>query len=421
MANDYSAMLTHRHDTVNITLGAKFPIREWTVGVPVEDHARKQLFNVANLPFIHKHVAAMPDIHVGHGTTVGSVIATDKALIPGAAGVDLGCGMDAVMLTLKASHLPDDLSRLRSIIESMVPHGRTDEGGPNDEGAWGDIPASVSIAWSEMETGYEKIVQKNPRLRHRAVLSQLGTLGSGNHFIEICLDTEENVWIMLHSGSRGPGNRVGTYFINLAKQDMKRWFINVPDADLSYLPEGSEHFDNYVEAVGWCQEYARQNRALMMGQVLKALKNSKLVPKFEATQMAVSCHHNYVAREFHFGKSVWVTRKGAVSARKGQLGIIPGSMGAKSFIVRGLGNPDSFHSCSHGAGRKMSRTEAKNTFTLKDLREDTQGVECKKEGSGILEEIPRAYKNIDDVMKAQSDLVEVVHTLKQILVVKGED
>lgn len=415
-------MITHRNGNNNVTLGALHPIKEWTVGVHVEEAARKQLFNLAQMPFIHKHVAVMPDVHKGYGSTVGSVIATHKTIIPGACGVDIGCGMQAVKLTLKASHLPDNLFPLYDLIEAAVPNGRSDNGGLNDIGAWtkSDPPASVVMAWDEMDAKYTQITDKHPKTFHRSAIQQLGTLGGGNHFIELCIDNEQNVWVMLHSGSRGPGNKVGQYFINLAKQEMKRWHINVPDADLSYLAEGSQYFDDYVEAVRWCQEYARQNRELMMGQVLKTLKKSKLVPKFEATEMAVNCHHNYVEREFHFGKSVWLTRKGAVSARKGQLGIIPGSMGTKSYIVRGLGNENSFNSCSHGAGRMMSRTDARNTFTLKDHREATEGIACRKDKS-VIDETPRAYKDIDTVMEAQKDLVEVVYQLKQVLCIKGGD
>src|SRR5690606_16924422 len=324
---------------------------------------------------------------------------------------------------LKASHLPDNLAQIRSAIEKAVPHGRTDGGKKNDRGAWGDTPSEINIAWAELEEGYKKIVTKTPSLesRHgRTPFSHLGTLGGGNHFIEVCIDESENVWIMLHSGSRGVGNRIGTYFIEAAKKEMERWFINgsLPDINLSYLPEGSELFNDYIEAVGWAQSFARKNREQMMKATLKALKKTKGVPKFEATDMVISCHHNYIEKENHFGKNIWVTRKGAVRARKGDLSIIPGSMGAKSFIVRGLGCEDSFCSASHGAGRAMSREEAKRSFTLKDHREATEGVECKKDAS-VLDETPKAYKPIEAVMEAQKDLVEIVHTLKQIVCVKG--
>lgn len=420
MSNNYSSLHTHRHDNLNITTGASHVIKEWTVGVPVEDHARKQLFNVADMPFIHHHISVMPDVHVGVGATVGSVIATDKVIIPSAVGVDIGCGVVAVRTTLKASHLPDNLFILRSMIEEYVPHGRTNDGGPNDKGAWtkNDPPPEISIGWQNLEPTYKKICGKHPKIFHRSSLQQLGTLGGGNHMIELCLDQDQNVWVMLHSGSRGPGNRVGQHFIQLAKEEMRRWHINLPDIDLAYLPEGSNYFDDYVEAVSWCQEFARENRNLMIDQVLTAMKRSKLLPKFEIVDSAVNCHHNYISNEYHFGKKVWVTRKGALSAKKGEVGIILGSMGARSFIVRGLGNQDSFHSCSHGAGRRMSRTEAKNTFTLKDHREATEGVECRKD-KDVIDETPGAYKDIDAVMNAQKDLVEIVTTLKQILCIKG--
>jgi len=734
MANDYSEMNTYRHDNVHITTGGKVPIKEWTVGVDVEDGARKQLVNTAQMPFIFRHIAAMPDVHSGKGSTVGSVIPTHKAIVPACVGVDIGCGMMAVQTTIKGSQLPDNLADVRSAIEAAVPHGRTANGGPNDRGSWSDPPSTVEIAWMGLEPKYKKIVEKNKGIesRHgRVPHSHLGTLGTGNHFIEMCIDESDSVWIMLHSGSRGVGNRIGSFFIDKAKQEMDRWFISgrLPDINLAFLPEGSDLFKDYVEAVGWAQDFARTNREQMMNAVLKALKKCKKIPKFETTEVAVNCfrgdtkfitstgvkslsevsgstvklltstgewvsapiksfgdqsivkltlgrydvtktiyttaehrwfvdplqrkrvekltmdlepgdrlafqranksfdgfdplfeyrgftfgdgstcsvntslanfcgpkiplldrfkklgvgneprsygdtirvtglrghwkktfddlfnaspnkiagwlagyfaadgdidktgrptitsarkehlevyrdlcwligiatypirvtyrtgygeeetpiylmglsrndlpndfflredhrvrlrsvderlnwkvlsvettdcidevfcaevdgthsfvledgiltsncHHNYVEKEFHFGKSVWVTRKGAIRARKGDLGIIPGSMGAKSFIVRGLGCEDSFCSASHGAGRKMSRTEAKKRFTLKDHREATEGVECKKDAS-VLDETPQAYKDIDTVMEAQKDLVEVVHTLKQVVCVKG--
>lgn len=735
MSNDYSKMNTYRQDNLNITTGSAHPIKGWTVGVSVEEGALKQAFNIAQMPFIFKHVALMPDVHYGIGATVGSVIATTKAIIPAACGVDLGCGMIAVQTTLKADHLPDNLASIRSAIEAAVPHGRTDNGGKNDRGAWGTTPTEVNIAWMGLEGGYKKIVEKTPGLksRHgRVPQSQLGTLGGGNHFIEVCIDESNNVWIMLHSGSRGVGNLIGSYFIEAAKKEMERWFINgsLPDINLAYLPEGSELFDDYVQAVGWAQSFARENREQMMNATLRALKKARGIPKFETTDMVVNCfagetrvltkdgskeiqdlvdsspelltiggvwvsapvrafgkqelyqivlsrcgtrktifatashgwiispvqraryvekttielqrgdrlaaafperifarldkraaargfvfgdghksspnrcaanfcggkdsellslfdslgnpvkqyeetlritglpgdwkeaipldasvdelygwlagyfaadgdvdrtgrptlasakkenlefvrqlctklgigtfgirkrmrlgfgseptplfmiglmrrdldneffllsshrerfitgkeaserrhwtvmsvsttgryedvycatvdkthcfaledniltrncHHNYVEKENHFGKNVWVTRKGAIRARKGDLGIIPGSMGAKSFIVRGLGCEDSFCSASHGAGRVMGREEAKRTFTLKDHRAATEGVECKKDSS-VLDETPGAYKDIVSVMNAQKDLVEIVHTLKQVVCVKG--
>lgn len=394
------------------------PIKAWTVGVPFEEEAQKQLRNVASLPFVHKWVAVMPDAHAGIGATVGSVIATDGAVIPAAVGVDIGCGMIAARTSLKAGDLPDNLRKIRSSIETAVPHGRTDNGGRNDRGAWHDVPEHVASVWSELQSRYQAIIEKHPRVDRGATAQHLGTLGTGNHFIELCLDEQDQVWIMLHSGSRGLGNRIGSYFIELAKQEMKRFFVQLPDMDLAYLPEGTVHFSDYIDAVSFAQDYAMRNRELMMGAVIRALSNSGEVPAFVANLEAVNCHHNYVAREHHYGKNVLVTRKGAVRARSGDLGIIPGSMGARSYIVRGLGNPESFCSSSHGAGRAMSRGQAKRTFSLEDHAKATAGIECRKD-EDVIDETPGAYKLIEDVMKAQSDLVEIVYTLRQVVCVKG--
>ncbi|HEY0705952.1 MAG TPA: RtcB family protein [Polyangia bacterium] len=394
------------------------PIKAWTQGVYFEDQARAQLERVARLPFVHRHVAVMPDVHTGIGATIGSVVATRSAIVPAAVGVDIGCGMMAVRTSLDASHLPDDLRAIRTAIEAAVPHGRTNHGGANDRGAWRNPPAAQKAAWANLQPGYQRIIAKHPKLDRGAHIQHLGTLGTGNHFIELCLDEGGQVWVMLHSGSRGVGNRIGSHFIEVAKQDMRRFCINLPDADLAYLSEGSAHFDEYVEAVEWAQNYARVNRELMMSAVVRALTNSGLVPAFEARLEAVNCHHNYVSREHHFGEDVLVTRKGAVRARRGDLGIIPGSMGTRSYIVRGRGNPDSFDSCSHGAGRAMSRTEARRRFTVDDHAKATAAVECRKDAD-VIDETPMAYKSIDQVMEAQRDLVEVVHTLRQIVCVKG--
>ena len=394
------------------------PIKAWTVGVPFEDAAKKQLQNIASLPFIHKWIAVMPDAHQGMGATVGSVVATAGAVIPAAVGVDIGCGMIATRTSLRATDLPDDLKAIRSRIEAGVPHGRTDNGGKNDRGAWKHAPATVAAAWKDLLPRYERIVEKHPRIGRGSSIEQLGTLGTGNHFIEICLDEEDRVWIMLHSGSRGLGNRIGSHFIELAKREMERFFIHLPDADLAYLPEGTTHFEHYIEAVGFAQDYAMKNRELMMASVIEALRSVTDLPPFDARVTAVNCHHNYVEREHHYGKDVLVTRKGAVRARVGDLGIIPGSMGARSYIVRGLGNPESFCSSSHGAGRVMSRTEAKRRFTIEDHANATRGIECRKDAD-VIDETPAAYKPIEDVMKAQRDLVDIVHTLRQVVCVKG--
>ena len=399
------------------------PIKAWINGVPLEESAVQQLRNVAALPFIHKHVAVMPDCHWGMGATVGSVIATKGAIVPAAVGVDLGCGMMAVKTNLTASQLPDNLTRIRSAIEVAVPHGRTANGGANDVGAWPESPAWIETEWRRLVGGFDAIVAKHPRLARSNTVRHLGTLGTGNHFIEICYDETGRVWVMLHSGSRGVGNQIGSYFINRAKRQMERWFVHLPDADLAYLPEDTQDFTDYVEAVGWAQDFARTNRELMMKRVLFVLRAELIAigapcADLWSETMAVNCHHNYIAKENHFGANVWVTRKGAVRARVGDLGIIPGSMGARSFIVRGKGNLDSFTSCSHGAGRAMSRGEAQRRFTIEDHEAATAGVECRKD-SDVIDETPGAYKDIDAVMAAQSDLIEIVHTLKQIVCVKG--
>ena len=393
-------------------------VKMWTRGVPVEVAAAEQIAKTAKLPFIFKWLAVMPDVHHGKGSTIGSVIPTKGAIIPAAVGVDIGCGMMAVRTSLTAGDLPDTLTGVRSALEKAVPHGRTvGKGFSRDKGAWGDLPPGVAEGWGALETGFKRIVDKYPRLAKANTATHLGTLGTGNHFLEVCLDQKNRVWLMLHSGSRGVGNQIGQHFIDLAKADMKRWYINLPDQDLAYFPEGSEHFDDYVEAVEWAQTFAMMNRQLMMEHAITAFR--KAVPKpFEAKLEAVNCHHNYVAREEHFGENVLITRKGAVRAAPGVMGIIPGSMGAKSFIVRGRGNAESFCSCSHGAGRVMSRTEAKRRFTLADHARDTAGVECRKD-EDVIDETPKAYKDIDAVMAAQADLVEIVHTLRQVVCVKG--
>jgi tRNA-splicing ligase RtcB len=346
------------------------------------------------------------------------VVPTLGAVIPAAVGVDIGCGMMAVRTSMHASQLPDNLSGVRSAIEQAVPHGRSARArGGRDKGAWSDAPNDVMTAWAPLATQFDVLKEKHPVLKNTNNLNHLGTLGTGNHFIEMCLDEHGSVWLMLHSGSRGVGNRIGTHFIELAKKDMERWHIHLPDSDLAYLPEGSDHFEQYVEAVEWAQNFARINREVMMNRVILAVRKA-LGIDFEARMEAVNCHHNYVSREHHYGKDVLVTRKGAVRARKDELGIIPGSMGAKSFIVRGLGNEESFCSCSHGAGRVMSRTKAKKLVSLEEHRQATADVECRKD-AGVIDETPSAYKPIEKVMEAQKDLVEIVYTLKQVVCVKG--
>ena len=393
------------------------PIKMWTKGVPVDEKSKDQLLKTAQMPFIYKWMAVMPDVHVGIGATIGSVIPTKGAIIPAAVGVDIGCGMMASRTTLTASDLPDNLFALRTELERLIPHGMTKNRGQRDRGSWANPSERVDAVWSELVTDFEYICAKHPRLKNTNNRTQFGTLGTGNHFVEICLDEHQQVWIMLHSGSRGVGNAIGSYFIDLARKDMQKHFINLPDKDLAYLVEGTEHFDDYWFAVGWAQRFAMKNRELMMEAAIQALRIIINKP-FNAKVEAVNCHHNYVDKEEHFGQEVLVTRKGAVRARLGEYGIIPGSMGAKSFIVKGKGNQESFCSCSHGACRVLSRTAAKKQFTVEDQIAQTQGVECRKD-EAVIDEIPSAYKPIEDVMKAQSDLVEVVYTLNQVVCVKG--
>lgn len=405
-----------QHEIIQPTGGV--PIKMWTQGVPVDEKAKAQLSKAAQLPFIYKWMAVMPDVHVGIGATIGSVIPTKGAIIPAAVGVDIGCGMMAVKTSLKATDLPDNLSGLRTELEKAIPHGMTkNRRGGRDQGAWENPAERVDQAWAGLADDFDLICAKTPKLKNTNNRKHLGTLGTGNHFVEVCLDEHDDVWIMLHSGSRGVGNAIGNHFIELARQDMQRHFINLPDKDLAYFPEGTEHFDDYWFAVGWAQRFAMTNREIMMENALKALR--KVIPiAFNARVEAVNCHHNYVDRETHFGQEVLVTRKGAVRAQLGEYGIIPGSMGAKSFIVRGLGNQQSFCSCSHGAGRVMSRTEAKKRYTVADQIAQTEGVECRKDAD-VIDEIPSAYKDIDAVMHAQRELVEVVYTLRQVVCVKG--
>ena len=394
--------------------GAHVPVHIFTDDIDAQ--ALRQLHNIASLPIVHPHVAAMPDVHAGIGATVGSVIPTRSAIIPAAVGVDIGCGMNAVRTTLTASDLPDNLARLRSAIEAEVPVGF-------EQHEWSRVQGSRQArAVRPLGDRLARIVERHRgiakmlRQFERTWICQAGTLGGGNHFIELCLDEEQRVWVMLHSGSRGIGNVIGRYFISAAQKDMRRHQLQLPDADLAYLSEGSTLFDDYVDAVDWAQDYALLNRSEMMRRVLDVL--ATFAPPFRLDGEAINCHHNYIARETHGNEDLYVTRKGAISARQGELGIIPGSMGARSFIVRGKGKPESFCSCSHGAGRSMSRSEAKRRFNRFDLAEQTAGIECRKDG-GVIDEIPAAYKNIDAVMAHQSDLVEVVHTLRQVVCIKG--
>lgn len=398
------------------TAGMNVPLKVWDGGgsVPMEPKVIQQMADICKLPFVESHAALMPDGHFGIGSAVGAVVATSRAIVPAITGVDIGCGMVAVRTTLTSNHVSDNAKDLFEAISKAVPHGG--ERG-KETGNWSDVPESSRREWERLQPGFRKIVDKHGQASSRSVETQLGTLGGGNHFVEVCIDESDQVWFMLHSGSRGVGNRIGTHFTELAKKDMERLDRRLPNRDLAYLEEGTEHFADYVEAVSWAQDYASTSRDIMMEQTVRAVR--RLLPvKFQLVDEAINCHHNYVQREQHFGRELFITRKGAVSARKGELGIIPGSMGTRSYIVRGLGNPDSFHSCSHGAGRVMPRGVAKAQITLEMHRKATEGIVCRKD-KDVIDESPAAYKDIDAVMEAQRDLVEVVHTLRQICCVKG--
>jgi tRNA-splicing ligase RtcB len=384
----------------------RVPVKIWSP--EVEREAELQLINAARLPFVFKHIAVMPDVHAGKGSTVGSVIATKGAICPATVGVDIGCGMAAIKTPLDYRVVQDKIKEIRHSIERSIPVG------------FNAHKAAKTVGDNWLGWGSFNKLNVNTRIANdkQKYLNQLGTLGGGNHFIEICLDTENNVWVMLHSGSRNIGKTVAEIHIDKAKGLMKQMFIELPDADLAYLVEGTPEFEAYVADLHWAQDYALENRRLMLDLVMKdlayALADGIPVPRL----LEVNCHHNYVAKENHFAENVLVTRKGAVRARENDLGIIPGSMGAKSYIIQGKGNVDSFHSCSHGAGRVMSRTKARATFNVDDLARQTEGVECRKD-SGVLDEIPSSYKDIKVVMANQSDLVTVVAELKQIMCIKG--
>lgn len=381
----------------------------------IRGQTREQVARTAALGFVEGHVAVMPDAHYGKGATVGTVIPTRGAIVPAAVGVDIGCGMMAVRTTLSESDLPDSLARARNAIERAVPVGSAKHG---DEKTYRAAPNVAGIERRAEE--FEGTLPGHWRL-------QMGTLGGGNHFIEVCGDDEGRIWAMLHSGSRGGGNMLGTRFIAEARREMERYSVSLPDLDLAYLREGTPSFLEYCRAVGWAQDFAQANRRCMMALVLRALR--KELPAFETDAEAVECHHNYVeprdaagnplpdAAPWHQAHSL-LTRKGAISARRGQLGIVPGSMGTKSYIVEGLGNPKSHFSSSHGAGRRMSRSAARKAFDAADVQRQTKGVECRKDAN-IRDELPEAYKDLDEVMAFQSDLTKPVRTLKALLCVKG--
>jgi tRNA-splicing ligase RtcB len=400
-------------------------VKRWTDGVAVDAKTLDQARDIAKLPFIYKYIALMPDCHVGKGSTVGSVIPTVGAVIPSAVGVDIGCGMISTRFDFKTDKLGAvELAEMRRLIEAAIPTGRTDNGQRNDIGAWGgpgrpEVPEEVKdLHWGgPLATSYNELIDLDPDLEHPRVLGHLGTLGTGNHFIELEYNESNDLYITIHSGSRGPGARIGGIFMKRARKLMEKFHLDkyLPNLDLSYFPEGTKEFDDYWRALQWAQKYAWESRCIMLSAAAHAIEP---VTGFLEPLEEVHCHHNYARRENHGGRNVIVTRKGAISAREGEMGIIPGSMGAKTFIVKGKGNRDSFTSASHGAGRKMSRTEARRTFTLEDHALATEGVECLK-GNEVLDETPGAYKDIDQVMKAQEDLVEIVQTLRPLVVVKG--
>lgn len=379
-------------------------IKLWTQLDSVESQALDQLKNIAGLPWMFHHVAVMPDVHYGKGATVGSVVALKNAVSPAAVGVDIGCGMGAVLTNLTAADLPESLREIRLQIERDVPVGFNSHTDPVSL-------RGVTDLFGRYKDLYTPIAQ-DTRTEVRAAC-QVGTLGGGNHFIEICVDTQDRVWVVLHSGSRNIGKSLAEYHIARARELAHNQ--SLPDRDLAVFLSGTKEMEEYRHDLMWAQEYAYLNREAMKNLVLAAIKRH--IPKMEAVDW-ITCHHNYVSEETHFGEDVIVTRKGAIRAREGEMGIIPGSMGTKSYIVRGLGNPDSYCSASHGAGRRMSRGAAKRHYTVEDLEAQTSGVECRKD-QGVLDEIPGAYKDIDQVMENQKDLVEVVAELKQLLCVKG--
>lgn len=392
-------------------------VKMWVGTMEVEQAALEQIMNISQLPVLAGHIAIMPDVHMGKGATVGSVIPTRSAIIPAAVGVDIGCGMVAAMTNLTAEDLPESLFSLRNAIERDVPVGfnEHEKGIPSVSGPYADI-LRKNIRKTMDAFDQLTLRQKLGRADEKKIGRQVGTLGGGNHFIEVCLDLNNNVWIMLHSGSRGIGNQIGSVAIEMAKEQAMKRAYGLADADLAWLDEGTPEFDSYIEAMHWAQDYARFNRDTMMNLVLAVLRHK--IPQMKVVGEVINCHHNFTSLEEHFGEEIWVTRKGAVSAKAGQMGIIPGSMGAKSFIVKGKGHADAYCSCSHGAGRKMSRNQAKKLFTSLDLANQTAGVECRKDND-VIDEIPGAYKDIDEVMAAQSDLVDIVHTLKQVMCIKG--
>lgn len=393
-------------------------IKVWKKGVQFDDNTIQQYKNISKLPFVLPYAAAMADSHLGKGGPVGAVIPMVGAISPSICGVDIGCGMMACRTLLEADRVKQCLPLLFKEISDAVPHGRTNNGGQGDRGAWHNVPEDIQSIWDvEFKDSVSNLFGFTSNGHSKALSTNaekhLGTLGTGNHFIELSEDEENQIWVVLHSGSRGFGNRIGTYFTNLAKEKCKQWFVQLPDPDLAYFPQGTQEFNDYLKALNLAQKYAWRNREIMMERVL-----GRVSPFQPFAAETIHCHHNYMAEETHFGKKVLLTRKGAVRAGVDDYVIIPGSMGARTYIARGLGSVHSFKSCSHGAGRAMSRTQAIKQFTVQDHILATEGVECHK-GTEVLDETPGAYKDIDAVMEAQKDLVEPIHVLKALVCVKG--
>lgn len=401
-------------------------VKGWTRGVHLDQNTIDQVALMAKMPFIFPYIAVMPDAHWGMGSCVGSVVPTKDAVMPATVGVDIGCGMIAHKLNIKRADFNEIEEDVRTAISRTVPTGRADNGGDRDPGGWqgwphlrGHIPDIVMDAWdNKLADGYLNVLEDNHKELSRArTIEHLGTLGTGNHFIELSSDENHDVWIVIHSGSRGIGARIGGYFIKTAQELCKRWLVNLPDKNLAFFPKGEQKFKEYWYALQWAQKYAWTNRELMMELTMQAIQRT-LGDNLIMAVDKVHCHHNYAQYENHFGKNIIVTRKGAVRARKSDRGIIPGSMGERSFIVRGKEDRDALHSCSHGAGRVMSRRAAKDTISLDAHRADTEGVFCDKT-SAVIDESPKAYKDIESVMAAQRNLVDIEHTLKGFINVKG--
>jgi len=395
-------------------------VKHWTEGVPIEDEVWNQMEDINKLPFV-VGTAIMPDAHVGIGCSIGSVVVTKGAIVPSIVGVDIGCGMAALNTHLNYHMIKLDFEKVKENIEKVIPHGFTRKRKVRDKGTWGNVPDFIQKIWNEeLKDDFDYLCGKYKKIRqHITNVNQLGTLGTGNHFIELSKDEDNNMWIVIHSGSRGIGNKMARVFQDIAKKECRKWMSDIPNPDLAFLPEGSEYFYDYIKVVKWAQKYAKLNRQIMMQRVMDVFFDMfEVQPVKMKMDNMIDCHHNFTDRENHNKQNVLVTRKGAIRARKGDLGIIPGSMGACSYIVEGLGNEDSFNSSSHGAGRLMSRTKARNMITVEEHIEATNGVICKKDES-ILDESPAAYKNIDDVMDAQKDLVKIICKLKQFVCIKG--